>query len=140
MTGEIYHRIEHCLIGSGDLDEVDTVYSHPQALGQCRGFLLQRKMRIVPAYDTAGSVKIVREMNSRNVACIASRSASEAYALPVIRDGIADNPDNFTRFLILARERCEAEDARKTSIIFSLRHEPGRCTTYWTSSSHTGST
>ena len=125
VIGEIYHRIEHCLIGSGDLDEVDTVYSHPQALGQCRGFLLQRKMRVVPAYDTAGSVKIVREMNSRSVACIASRSASEAYALPVIRDGIADNPDNFTRFLILARERCEAEDARKTSIIFSLRHEPG---------------
>ena len=42
-TGEIYHRIEHCLIGIGKLEEVDTVYSHPQALGQCRKFIEQHK-------------------------------------------------------------------------------------------------
>ncbi|EPA06422.1 prephenate dehydratase, partial [Candidatus Nitrosarchaeum limnium] len=49
--GEIYHRIEHCLIGNGMLDEIDTVYSHPQALGQCRNFIEKHNMKTVPTYD-----------------------------------------------------------------------------------------
>ena len=46
-TGEIYHRIEHCLIGIGKIDEVDTVYSHPQALGQCRNFIDKHNMKTI---------------------------------------------------------------------------------------------
>ena len=58
--GEIYHRIEHCLIGIGKLDEIDTIYSHPQALGQCRKFIQEHNMKTIPAYDTAGSIKMSR--------------------------------------------------------------------------------
>ena len=61
-TGEIYHRIEHCLIGNGSIDEIDTVYSHPQALGQCRKIIEEHKMKTIPAYDTAGSVKMIKEL------------------------------------------------------------------------------
>ena len=64
--GEIYHRIEHCLIGNGKLEEIDTVYSHPQALGQCRDFIQNYNMKTVPTYDTAGSVKIIKEINKTN--------------------------------------------------------------------------
>jgi prephenate dehydratase len=71
--GEIYHRIEHCLIGIGKLDQIDTVYSHPQALGQCRRFIQEHNMKTIPAYDTAGSIKNVKELKKENCAGIASK-------------------------------------------------------------------
>ena len=64
-TGEIYHRIEHCLIGFGEIEEIDTVYSHPQALVQCRKFIQKNNMKTIPTYDTAGSVKIIQELNEK---------------------------------------------------------------------------
>ena len=123
--GEIYHRIEHCLIGSGTLEEIDTVYSHPQALGQCRNFIEKHNMKTVPAYDTAGSVKIIKELNKKNIACIASKDASEIYNMPVIAENIANNLNNYTRFLILSKSSKEETGKDKTLIIFSIKHEPG---------------
>ncbi|MDH3737305.1 MAG: prephenate dehydratase [Nitrosopumilus sp.] len=124
-TGEIYHRIEHCLIGIGKLDEVDTVYSHPQALGQCRKFIETHNMKIIPAYDTAGSVKIVKELNKKNYACIASKAASGIYNMPIIAENIANNLNNYTRFLILSKKKSSETGTDKTSIIFSIKDEPG---------------
>ncbi len=124
-TGEIYHRIEHCLIGIGKLEEVDTVYSHPQALGQCRKFIEQHNMKTIPAYDTAGSVKIVKELNKKNCACIASSAASAIHNMPIISENIANNQNNHTRFLILSKKNSAETGNDKTSIIFSIKHEPG---------------
>ena len=62
-VGETYHRISHCLIGLQNLDKIDTVYSHPQALGQCRKFIQSNHLKPIPTYDTAGSVKILLELN-----------------------------------------------------------------------------
>lgn len=124
-VGEIYHKIAHCLIGIGTLDEVKTVYSHPQALGQCRKFLGDHAMRIVPAYDTAGSVIMVKELDRRDAACIASEDASCIHGVPVITRGIADNSENYTRFLVLSKTPVRASGTAKTSIIFSIKHETG---------------
>jgi len=124
-TGEIYHRIEHCLIGIGKLEEVDTVYSHPQALGQCRKFIEQHNMKTIPAYDTAGSVKIVKELNKKNCASIASKAAATIYNMPIISENIANNLNNYTRFLVLSKEKSPETGNDKTSIIFSIKHEPG---------------
>ena len=124
-TGEIYHRIEHCLIGTGKINEVDTVYSHPQALGQCRKFIEEHKMKTIPAYDTAGSVKIIKELNKKNCACIASKTASEINDVPIIAEKIANNLTNYTRFLILSKNESDITGNDKTSIIFSIKHEPG---------------
>ena len=141
--GESYHRIEHCLIGHGRIGDVRTVYSHPQALGQCRRFIRENGWRAVPAYDTAGSAMMVAAMGASRVdaACIASRHAAGVHGVPVIRDGIMDRPDNYTRFLVmgtagpggraggaaLAEALAAAGRGRplKTSVIFSARHEPG---------------
>jgi prephenate dehydratase len=124
-TGEIYHRIEHCLIGTGKINEIDTVYSHPQALGQCRKFIEKHNMKTIPAYDTAGSVKMIKELNKENCACIASKEAAEIYNMPIILDNIANNLNNYTRFLILSKENNPETGNDKTSIIFSIKHEPG---------------
>lgn len=123
--GEIYHKIEHCLIGIGKVEEVKTVYSHPQALGQCRKFIQNHKMKTVPTYDTAGSVEIIKKMSQNDVACIASKNASEIYNVPIIQEGIADNSNNYTRFLVLSKTSCSVSKKDKTSIIFSIKHEPG---------------
>ena len=125
VIGEIYHRIEHCLIGIGNLEEVDTVYSHPQALGQCRDFIQKYKMKTVPTYDTAGSVRIIKEINKKNVSCIASKTASQIYQMPVISEAIANNFNNYTRFLVLSKQLSDETGTDKTSIIFSITHEPG---------------
>jgi prephenate dehydratase len=123
--GEIYHRIEHCLIGNGKLEEIDTVYSHPQALGQCRNFIQNNNMKTVPTYDTAGSVKIIKEINKKNVSCIASKTASQIYKMPIISENIANHLNNYTRFLVLSKKTSDETGNNKTSIIFSIKHEPG---------------
>ncbi|MCV0430996.1 prephenate dehydratase [Nitrosopumilus sp.] len=124
-TGEIYHRIEHCLIGNGSIDKIDTVYSHPQALGQCRKFIEEHKMKTIPTYDTAGSVKMIKEINKENCACIASKDAASIYQMPIIQNNIANNLNNYTRFLILSKLDNAETGNDKTSIIFSIKHEPG---------------
>jgi prephenate dehydratase len=124
-VGEIYHRIHHCLIGTGSFGDVDVVYSHPQALGQCRQFIQENSLKTIPSYDTAGSVKIVKDLNKNNVASIASRNAAEIFDLPVIKEGIEDNVNNYTRFLVFSKESNNKTENNKTSIIFSVKHEAG---------------
>ena len=123
--GEIYLKVEHCLIGSGSIDDVNTVYSHPQALGQCSEFIQNRKLRTVPTYDTAGSVKIIKEMNDESCASIASKDAGNLYNISIIKEGIENNSNNFTRFLIFSKGNTDETGNDKTSIIFSVKHEPG---------------
>ena len=131
VVGEIYHRIHHCLIGTGSIGDIDTVYSHPQALGQCRQFIQENSLKTVPSYDTAGSVKIIKDLNKNSIACIASKNAAKIFDVPVIQEGVEDNTNNYTRFLILskipAKEVTEEDawDNAKTSIIFSVKHKAG---------------
>ena len=133
VVGEIYHRIHHCLIGTGSIGDIDTVYSHPQALGQCRKFIEENSLKTIPSYDTARSVKIIKDLNKNSVACIASKNAAKIFDVPVIQEGIEDNTNNYTRFLILSKkptkevteEEKDVWDNAKTSIIFSVKHEAG---------------
>lgn len=125
VIGEIYYRIKHCLIGFEELKKIDTVYSHPQALGQCRKFIQVHKLKPIPTYDTAGSVKILLELKSKNAACIASKRAAEIYKVPIVKEGIEDNTNNYTRFLVLAKKKQNRTGKDKTSIIFSIKHTPG---------------
>ena len=124
-VGEIYLEIHHCLIGSGNIDEIDTVYSHPQALGQCSDFIQKSSLKTVPTYDTAGSVKIIKEFDKKDVAAIASKNAAEIYSVPIIKEQIENNSNNVTRFLIFSKQQTEPTSNDKTSIIFSINHEPG---------------
>ena len=122
--GEVYLKVEHCLIGRGKLDEITKVYSHPQALGQCSDFIENHHLKTVPTYDTAGSVEIIKDLEN-NCAAIASSLASDLYDVPIIKEGIANNSNNFTRFLIFSKENTTESKNDKTSIIFSVKHEPG---------------
>jgi len=122
---ELYLKIEHCLIGTGKLDNIDTIYSHPQALGQCSKFIKENNLKTVPTYDTAGSVKIISELKKDNCAAIASSHASSLYNVPIIKERIENNSNNYTRFLIFSKIESKEGTNDKTSIIFSVKHEPG---------------
>jgi prephenate dehydratase len=122
-------RIAHHLIAfpGVSLTDLRRVYSHPQALAQCEHSLdeLLPDVERVATYDTAGSVKMLREENIRDGAAIASRRAAEIYELPVLRDDLEDNPENYTRFLVLSQEPITPKGAVKTSIVFSMDNVPG---------------
>lgn len=127
VCGETEVRVIHCLIASPDagLDTVKKVYSHPQALAQCRNFLNHLKAALIPSYDTAGSVKMIKEQKLTDSAAIASARAAEIYGMKVIAREIEDNPHNFTRFFVLGREDSPPSGNDKTSIVFSTKNQPG---------------
>jgi len=127
IVGEHHLRVEHCLIGlpGADQAEIRNVISHPQALAQCEGYLKKLGVSTSPAYDTAGSVGIVKENKDRTQAAIASRRAAELYSMSVLAQAIEDNAANYTRFLAVAREPVLPAGDAKTSIVFTLRNIPG---------------
>ena len=105
VYGETELRVLHCLIASPSarLDLIKKVYSHPQALGQCRAFLKHLNSELIPTYDTAGSVKMIKEQGITDGAAIAGIRAAEIYGMKIIAQEIEDNPNNFTRFFILSK-------------------------------------
>ena len=125
IVGETYLHVKHCLVGNtDDISRIDTIYSHPQALGQCRRFV--SRYRTIPTYDTAGSVRIIAENGSDSVAGIASRRAAEHYNRTIISDDISDIKHNYTRFVVLERRGASPqEDGDKISVTFTLPHRPG---------------
>ena len=127
VIGEVKVVVKHCLLSTEATDyrEIRVVYSHPQALAQCRDFLMRNKLEPRPYYDTAGAAKMLARENPKAAAAIASALCGELYDLEIIKEGIEDGPSNSTRFLLLAREAC-AENRNKTSIIFAVAHEAGQ--------------
>ncbi len=127
ICGETELRISHCLIAmeGTTLDTIKFVYSHPQALGQSRNFLNHLKAEIIPASDTAGSVRMIKEQGRLDSAAVASARAAEIYGLRIIAREIEDNPHNFTRFFVLSKEDSPPTGSDKTSIVFTLKHKPG---------------
>lgn len=130
VSGEVYQRIRHCLISNKSTKKIKSVYSHPQALAQCRNYLAAKKLESVPAYDTAGSVKLIKEKRLMDSAAIASKRAAELYSMKIIEEGIEDRKNNFTRFLVISLSRpadirTEQTGHDKTSIIISVKHVPG---------------
>jgi len=127
VCGETELRVSHCLIANPEarLDLIKRVYSHPQALGQCRAFLKHLGYELIPTYDTAGSVKMVKEKGITDGGAIASARAAEIYEMKIIASEIEDNSNNFTRFFILSQQDCPPSGDDKTSIVFSVKNKPG---------------
>ena len=126
IHAEILLEISHDLLSlSGDLGRVRKVVSHPQALAQCRKWL-QENLPDVPLVDvasTALAAQMVAEDDS--AAAIASEMAATLYDLQVVKKKIEDNPNNFTRFLVIGQQTPAPSGRDKTSIMFSVRDEPG---------------
>jgi len=127
VCGEIALKIVHCLIAhpGTKLNQIKTVYSHPQALAQCRKFLEKIGCRLISTFDTAGSVKMIKEEGLKDAGAIASQRAAEIYDMKVLAKEIGDTPNNYTRFFVLSKQDSPPSRQDKTSIIFSVKSVPG---------------
>lgn len=130
-------RIVHNLIAAPgvSLKNVRRVMSHPVALDQCREFFRQHPwIEPEPFYDTAGSVKHVMAEGLRDAAGIASKQAAAVYGGRILKAGIEDDRENYTRFFLVERLAGKGSKrvapkplpkANKTSIAFRLKNQPG---------------
>jgi len=131
IISEFHLQVNHCLLSVPDasVDEIKEVYSHPQALAQCEQNLLKLGAKRISAADTAGSARLVKEWNQKEIAAIASTRAAEVYGLDILIGNLEDNSSNFTRFLALSPDSLEVKDPEsgdfKTSVVFSLQNQPG---------------
>lgn len=125
VVGEALVPIRHCLVAPPGTDhrEIGVVYSHPQALAQCRGFLRRNKLEGRPYYDTAGAARMVSRERPPAAAAIASARAADLHGLGIIKEGIEDAPSNRTRFLLVAKEAIPGGD--KCSVVFATAHRAG---------------
>ncbi|MGF1552412.1 MAG: prephenate dehydratase [Paracoccaceae bacterium] len=120
-------RLQLLGLPGASLDAIEEAQSHAVALGQCRGFLKGRGIRPVTGADTAGSAKALAESGVATRGAIASRLAGEIYGLTVLAPDIEDAEHNTTRFLVMSRQRIEADpmsDAAVTSFVFEVRNVP----------------
>jgi prephenate dehydratase len=129
IIGEHFVPIRLQLLGLPDahLDGVTEAMSHTVALGQCRRFLKDRAIRPVTAADTAGSAALVAESGNPARAAIASRLAGELYGLKLLAEDIEDAEHNTTRFLVMSRQKIEADPLEKrtiTTFVFQVRNVP----------------
>jgi prephenate dehydratase len=128
ITGETKLRIVHNLIVNPGvlIEDIREIHSQSPALAQCTKIIASLpNASAVATHDTAGSVRDLKESGSRNTAAIASKQAAIDYDLEIIREGIEDNHQNFTRFVVVAKAPLEPESSAKTTVIFSLKNEPG---------------
>ena len=139
IIGEVVLRVAHNLIARKQtrLGDIRRIYSHPIALAQYEDFL--RKLRsdvpgleVLPAYDTAGAVKLVMDNRCSDEAAIASRIAAKIYKAQILATGIESNPQNFTRFFVMSRpdrrkhiRLLGRSKGLKTSIVFRTTNKPG---------------
>ena len=128
IVGEQLVPCQHVLMGlpGTELCEIQHVYSHPQALMQCRDYLnAHPDWNIHPYGNTAKAAKKVAQEQDRSQAAIASPYAAEYFHLSVLQEGIYSNPGNSTRFIIVSKQKIYCKDAKKISISFELPHTSG---------------
>ncbi|MDD3222091.1 MAG: prephenate dehydratase [Clostridia bacterium] len=128
IVGEYMVKIEHALLGlpGSSLENIHTVYSHPQGLMQCSQFLDKcRDWQQVSLQNTAASAKRVMDDKDLGQAAIASKQAAKNYGLVVLKEKLNDLDNNSTRFVVISNKKTFQENADKISICFELPHESG---------------
>ncbi|WP_085441878.1 prephenate dehydratase [Magnetofaba australis] len=129
IIGEYFLPVRHCLMAHRgvSLEQVRKVYSHPQALAQCQGFLKRQGWERVAVYDTAGAAEDLSRNGHPHEAAIASELAAELYDLEILARNIQDSRRNTTRFLVISKQGKPLDpqiESVKTSLLFEVRNIP----------------
>ena len=133
IRGEVVVPVDLALaaLPGQQLDDIERVYSHIQALGQAEAFLRARPWQLLSTYNTAGAGKAIAERGERGAAAVLSPRAARLFGLEVLADGIGDLPGNRTRFVVLARPGAAplalrpTGTASRTTLVVAVRNEPG---------------
>src|SRR5262245_22800052 len=126
ICAEILLEVSHHLLSRAAAPtDVKKVYSHPQAFAQCRGWL-DANLPGVPVIEVASTATAAQlASEDESAAAIASELAAQIYGLRVLKGKIEDSPANFTRFLVIGRRPPPPAGNDKTSLMISLKDEPG---------------
>lgn len=126
ISSEHFEKISHCLLSrTGDISDIRIVTSHPQALAQCKKWL-SRHLRNVELRETASTAQAAKlASRNRRIGAVAGEFASSIYKLKVVEKNIEDSIQNTTRFWVIGNVSCPPTGDDKTSIVFSLKDEPG---------------
>lgn len=127
IVGEQIIKIEHCLLGlpGTNMDDIKTIYSHPQSLMQSARFLSERDWKQVSMQNNAFAAQKVVKDQDKTQAAIASAYAGEIYGLDILKKGVNQSNTNSTRFIIVTNQKVFLRDAKKISICFEIPHESG---------------
>jgi len=137
IRGEVVVPVRLCLaaLPGQTIDGIERVYSHIQALGQADAFLRTRPWTLLTTYNTAGAGKAIAERGERGAAAVLSPRAAALFGLEILADGIQGDPDNRTRFLVVAAPGADlpptlprvadASGAARTTLVMGIRNEPG---------------
>jgi len=125
VCGEIYLPIRHALLAHSRTSSLRVLYSHPQALAQCRHWLATRLpgVKLVEVASTAEGAR--RARGEKGAAAIASPWAAKIYGLKILQRDVQDSVGNSTRFLVVGQEPVPPTGKDKTSLLFSLPHRAG---------------
>ena len=126
ICSEVELKIKHCLLSSSaDLKKIERIYSHPQSFGQCRKWLARNMPGVDLIEKNSNSRAACTALREKGAAAIASELAGHEYKLKVVRKNIQDSDDNTTRFLVIGRYSTKPTGKDKTSVVFSMKDEPG---------------
>ena len=128
IIGEIYLRIQHCLMchPESTISDIKEVHSHVMAINQCRNYLRQfPDIKLINSEDTALSAKHIKDKQSTHTAAIASKRAAQIYGLKILQEGIEDSKQNYTRFFVVQKAKTLQTEGNKASISVRLQHEQG---------------
>ena len=128
IVDETYLKVEHALLGTidGTINDIKTVYSHPQGFMQCGHYLNEHKdWQRISLANTAVAAKKIKADNNRTQAAIASEAAAKMHGLRVLEKSINDNKNNTTRFVIISKNKIYKSNGKKISIYFEAAHESG---------------
>lgn len=127
IVGALDLPIDYCLAGlrQSEFEDIDTVWSHPQALSQCSEYNEKHGFKPVSCANTAVAAKDAAQEKRLNVAAICPYKAAAEYGLKILDNHIQDNPYNTTRFIVISKKLYITENANKISLCFSLPHVTG---------------
>ena len=141
IVGEQCVKIEQNLLGceGATLQSIKTVYSHPQGFKQCKDFFRDYpQIEQVPFFSTSKSAEEVASKQDISLGAVAGKTAAELYNLKVIAPAINSNNNNYTRFIVIAKEAEVVPNANKITLIVAVKHETGSLYKMLASFYHTG--
>ena len=129
IHAEHFQKVSHNLLGiqGSKIEDIKTVRSHTQAIGQCNKMILSQKFQPIISADTAGSAKFISQKKDKSESAIASSLAAKIYNLKILKSNVEDEAGNVTRFFIMGKDSKHPEFKDKkyiTSCIFKLKSTP----------------
>jgi chorismate mutase/prephenate dehydratase len=126
ICAEKYLNVSHAVLSrAGSIDDIEVIYSHPQAFAQCRSWIRKNLPNATLSECSSTAIAAQKAFQTKQSAAIANSEAAHIYGLQILESHIEDHANNITRFLLIGRDTPGPTGYDKTSIMFVISHVPG---------------